>query len=226
MFWCEHNDATCPSRHYRDAGIVLLATLCVQLWLMFRSGSVVVVGDTVHLGSDVVGIAGTFIVLALMLRMYVSEETIQLATLFNILLLLIGGIMVLEESWSRLMAPRSIERGYTLFAGIIGGAGNYLAAQLLGGARRFATQTLSINHKANVLHLRSDMWMSGVVVISAAGSVPFGFRLDAFLGILIAAYVLNEGIGYGYTAWTQKEYPLHLHLGGHVHDHDREHHHH
>ncbi len=224
MFSCTHQDASCPSRHYRNASIILFITLCVQLWLTLLSGSVVVIGDTIHLGSDLLGVAATAVMLALMLRMYVSEETVQLATMMNVLLLIGGGVLVSHESWDRLSAPVTIERGYTLFAGIIGGTGNYLAAQLLREAQHFATSTLTINHNANILHLRSDMWMSGIVVISALGSIPLGFRIDAMLGFVIGLYVTNEGIGYGYTLFTQKAYPLHLHLGASG-DHHHGHHH-
>lgn len=216
---CAHEGPSCAIRHYGYATLVLLLTLLVQITLTYLSKSVVVAGDTLHLGSDLFGTFGTWLILLLMLRMYVDVSTSMMFVGGNVLLLIGGGLLIAGESYARLHSPIMPNRGFTFCAGFIGLIGNMLAVRTLYGARRFSSSLFEENHRVNLLHLRSDAWLSGVVILSAIGTLPFGVRVDAVVGLLVALYVINEGVGSGYRIVTGKHYPLHLHRHHHKHNH-------
>jgi cobalt-zinc-cadmium efflux system protein len=212
---CTHEGPACAIRHYGYATLALLVTLIAQVALTYLSGSVVVAGDTLHLASDLFGTFGTWMILVLMLRMYVDESTSAMFVGMNVLLLIGGGVLIAGESYARLHSPIMPDRGFTLCAGVVGLIGNILAVRMLHGAQGFSSSLFQENHRVNLLHLRSDAWLSGAVILSAVGSIPLGMRVDAVIGLLVAIYVINEGVGSGYRIMTGKHYPLHLHNHDH-----------
>ena len=225
-FSCTHDTASCSRQHYGEAFVCLLFILVFQSILSIMTGSVSVIGDTIHLASDTLGIMMTFMILVLLATRAIGKGAMRSVVTVNTLLLFGGGIILGIESWERLFSPVIVDKGYVFFAGAIGWIGNFLAKERLLLVRTFPDHQHERNHTLNVVHLSSDAWMSIVVIVSAPIGAFLGGRVDAIAGLVIGAYIANEGLGHGYAEWTGKHYPFHLHIGelpSHQHHHGHDH---
>ena len=175
--------------------VVLGLTAVFQLVIVFLSGSVALLSDTVHNFGDASTAVPLWIAFALMRRKpggrftYGYGRAEDLAGLFVLLLILASAVIAAYASVDRLINPREIEFPWVLMAaGFIGFAGNEAVAVMrIRVGRRIGSTALV----ADGYHARTDGLTSLAVVAAAVGALA-GFRLvDPIVGLVIAALILK-----------------------------------
>ena len=174
---------------------VLMVTALIQAWIVWLTGSVSLIADTIHNFSDALTAIPLFVAFRLGRRAanrrytYGYRRAEDLAGLFVVLMILISAIVVLWESIDRLFNPRELEHLVVLFAaGIVGFAGNELVALYRIRVGRAIGSAALI---ADGRHARADGFTSLAVAASAVG-VWLGFeRADPIAGIVVGIVILR-----------------------------------
>lgn len=194
-------------------------TAAVQTLLLLSSGSVLLLGDTIHTWSDV---AVIIVMLNLVIRLCANPRSSQGSVFLyiNILALWFGAIYLGYEIYDRSLNPDHASWTLMLLGGGFGGAGNLVTLAYLERVRfPKGLSVLERNHRGILAHMRQDFLTSAVVMV---GGVCVLFRLpqvDLIGGALIVPYFLWEGFHILYEARTGK----HIHFldlfRGNDHDH-------
>lgn len=174
--------------------VVLGATAVAQLVVVFISGSVALLADTIHNFSDALTAVPLWIAFAIGGRAATRRYTFgyrraeDLAGLFVLLMIAGSALLAAFESINRLMDPQPITNiPIVLMAGIIGFAGNEVVALY---RIRVGRSIGSAALVADGYHARTDGLTSLAVVAGALG-VAAGYPLaDPLVGLLITAVIL------------------------------------
>ena len=164
--------------------LVLAIATFAQLAIFVLSGSVALLADLVHNFGD--ALTAIPLGVAFYLRSFRGEK---IAGLFVVGAIFFSGCFALLASIERLLHPQTLSHlGVLAAAGIVGFAGNEIAAQVrLRGGRRLNSPALI----ADGDHARVDGFVSLSVVASAL-LVWLGFnRADPLIGIGITAVILK-----------------------------------
>lgn len=174
---------------------VLGATAVAQLAIVFLTGSVALLSDTVHNFGDASTAVPLWIAFALMRRKpgnrftYGYGRVEDLAGLIVLLLILASAVIATYTSINRLINPRDIDFPWVLMAaGFIGFAGNEAVAIFrIRVGRRIGSAALV----ADGYHARTD-GLTSLAVVAAAFGALVGFQLlDPIIGLVIAAMILK-----------------------------------
>jgi cation diffusion facilitator family transporter len=174
--------------------LVLGATSIAQLVVVWASGSVALLADTVHNFSDALTAIPLWIAFALGTKSATRRYTYgfgraeDLAGLFVVAMIALSAIIAGIESIRRLLHPVPIEHvGWVAAAGLIGFIGNELVAVYrIRVGRRIGSAALV----ADGLHARTDGFTS-LAVLFGAGGVAMGFPMaDPVIGLLITVAIL------------------------------------
>lgn len=163
---------------------VLALTAAAQAAIFTLSGSVALLADLIHNVGD--ALTAIPLGIAFLLRSVRGEKV---AGLFVVLAIFVSACVALVETIRRLIDPQDVSHVWAVAAaGVIGFAGNELAAQVrLRGGRRLSSPALI----ADGYHARADGFVSLAVVVSAA-LVAGGLRVaDPVVGLLITAVILR-----------------------------------
>ena len=174
---------------------VLTATAVVQAGIVFLTGSVSLMADTIHNFSDALTAVPLFVAFKLGRRAanrrytYGYHRAEDLAGLFVVLMILLSAVLVLWESVERLINPRPLEYIGVLFtAGVIGFIGNELVAVY---RIRIGREIGSAALVADGRHARVDGFTSLAVVVSAVFAWFGVERADPIVGIVVGAAILR-----------------------------------
>lgn len=174
---------------------VLMATAVVQAGIVFLTGSVSLMADTIHNFSDALTAVPLFVAFRLGRRAanrrytYGYHRAEDLAGLFVVLMILLSAVLVLWESVERLINPRPLEYIGVLFtAGVIGFIGNELVAVY---RIRIGREIGSAALVADGRHARVDGFTSLAVVVSAVFAWFGVERADPIVGIVVGAAILR-----------------------------------
>jgi len=163
---------------------VLGVTAAAQLAIFIASGSIALLADLIHNFGD----AGTAIPLgiAFFLR---SARAERIAGLFVVAAIFVSACVAGVEAVSRLINPQTPTHLVALAAaGLIGYAGNWLAARIRSEAGQRLDSPALI---ADGNHARADSYVSLAVVASAA-AVKLGLpAADPLIGLGITAVILR-----------------------------------
>ena len=174
--------------------VALLVTTLLQAVVVVLSGSVALLGDTLHNAAD----ALTAIPLAIAFTVgrraatrrftYGYGRAEDLAGLVVVLLITLSAAAAGYEAVKRLLDPSDVRRlGLVAAAGVIGFLGNELVARY---RIRVGREIGSAALVADGLHARTDGFTSLAVVLGAAG-VALGFPLaDPLIGLVITVAIL------------------------------------
>jgi cation diffusion facilitator family transporter len=174
--------------------LVLAVTALLQGVVVWFTGSVALLGDTLHNVSD----ALTAIPLAIAFTLgrrpanrrytYGYGRAEDLAGVVIVLFILASGVLAAYEATRRLVDPAPVSYlGAVAAAGVIGFLGNELVARYrINVGREIGSAALV----ADGLHARTDGYTSLAVVLGAIG-VGLGFeRADPIVGLLISVAIL------------------------------------
>jgi cation diffusion facilitator family transporter len=173
---------------------VLLATTALQLGVVFISGSVALLADTVHNFSDALTAIPLWVAFVLGRRAasrrypYGLGRAEDIAGLFIVVVVALSSIVAAWQSIERLINPHPLENlWWVIAAGIIGFAGNEaVAIYRIRVGRRIGSAALV----ADGVHARTDGFTSLAVVVGAAG-VMLGMPLaDPIVGLIISAAII------------------------------------
>jgi cation diffusion facilitator family transporter len=159
-------------------------TAVVQVAIFVLTDSVALLADLVHNAGD--ALTAVPLGLAFLLRSLRGE---RVAGLFVVLAIFVSACVAFYETVVRLFDPEPLSHlGALAAAGVVGFAGNELAAQVrLRAGRRLASPALVADGK----HARVDGFVSLGVVVSATG-VALGAEIaDPIVGLAITLVILK-----------------------------------
>ncbi len=191
--------STAEGKRALKVGIVLLAiTAGLQAVLYLASGSVALLGDTLHNGLDAAGTGAVWLAFVIAARgrspkfTYGYHRFEDLAGLLVVLLIVLSAALVLVEAGRALEGDPDIRRaGLVLVAGLVGFAGNEgVARYKIRAGRRIQSAALVADGE----HSRADGLTSLGVIAAAAGAWWGAEWVDAVAGLAI-------GLVIAYTAY-------------------------
>ncbi|HEY4098788.1 MAG TPA: cation diffusion facilitator family transporter [Baekduia sp.] len=163
---------------------VLLVTAVAQLVIFISTGSVALLADLIHNAGD--ALTAIPLGIAFLLRSFVAEKR---AGYFVVLTIFVSACVAGVEAILRLIHPQQLDHlGVVAVAGVVGFAGNEIAAQVrLRGGRRLDSPALI----ADGYHARTDGFVS-LAVVAGAAVVALGFTLgDPLIGLIITVVILR-----------------------------------
>ncbi|TQL68783.1 cation diffusion facilitator family transporter [Nocardioides albertanoniae] len=174
---------------------VLALTAVLQAGVVALTGSVALLGDTLHNVADAVTAVPLLLAFWLARRpandrfTYGYGRAEDLAGLFVVAMIALSSVLAGWQAIDRLFHPRDIEHVWAVAAaGVVGFAGNEVVARY---RIRVGRQIGSAALVADGLHARTDGFTSLAVVLGAAG-VAFGVPwADPVIGLLIAVAILG-----------------------------------
>jgi cation diffusion facilitator family transporter len=174
--------------------VLLGLTAAFQLVIVFMSGSVALLSDTVHNFGDASTSVPLWIAFVLMRRKpggrftYGYGRVEDLAGVIVLILILASAVIAAYTSIDRLINPRDIDFPWVLMAaGFIGFAGNEVVAIIrIRVGRRIASAALV----ADGYHARTDGMTSLAVVVAAVGALIGWQLLDPIVGLVISGMIL------------------------------------
>lgn len=175
--------------------VALLLTAAAQAVVVLMSGSVALLGDTLHNVADALTAVPLWIAFALGRRPPTRRYTYgfgraeDLAGVFIVLTIAFSAIIVFVESIDRLLHPQQVrDLGLVFAASVVGFVGNELVALYrIRVGRKIGSAALV----ADGLHARIDGLTSLAVMLGAAGVAAGYPAADAIVGLLIALAILT-----------------------------------
>ncbi|GAA5160222.1 putative cation efflux system protein [Ornithinimicrobium tianjinense] len=170
------------------------ATALMQIVIVWLSGSIGLLADTLHNLGHLVTTIPLIIAFRLGLRpatkrfAYGFRRAEDLVGLFIGLVIALSAALIIWESVRALTHPRDLSHlGWVLAAAVVGAAGNELVARYrIRVGRRIGSAALV----AEGQHARTDA-LTSIAVLLGAGGAWLGFpQADAIVGLLIAGVIL------------------------------------
>jgi cation diffusion facilitator family transporter len=187
-------------------GVLLLgATTLVQVAIFLASGSVALLGDTVHNFGDALNSLPLLLVFLLSRRIadrrytYGYGRAEDLAGVLIVLSIGFSAVYILWESIDRLLDPRPLTSlGWLAVAAIVGFIGNELVASIqIRAGRRMGSDALV----ANGYHARAD-GLTSLAVLAAAVGAWIGYPVvDPIIGVIIGVAILFITWGAAKSMW-------------------------
>lgn len=173
----------------------LFATAVVQLALVLVTGSVALLGDTIHNFADALTAAPLGLAFLLGRKAATRRYTYglgraeDLAGVIVVLIIAASAALAAYEAIQRLLHPHPVEHLWVVaLAGVVGFAGNELVARYrIAVGRQIGSAALV----ADGVHARTDGFTSLAVVLGALG-VALGFpAADPIIGLVITVAILT-----------------------------------
>jgi cobalt-zinc-cadmium efflux system protein len=175
---------------------ITLTVLVVEVVAGLLAGSLALLADAAHLGTDALGIGLALLAVRMAGRAPTVHRTFGwqraevLAAAANALLLLGLAVAVVVEAVRRLTDPPSIDSGAVLVVGGLGLVANLVALSLLAGG-----QGESLNVRGAFLEVLGDALGSVAVLVSAAVVAITGQeRADPIASLVIAALIMPRAV--------------------------------
>ncbi|WP_338470650.1 cation diffusion facilitator family transporter [Niallia sp. XMNu-256] len=167
----------------------------IEIIYGFISGSLMMMGDGVHMGSDAFSLILSLIATMLATKAATKSKTFgykrfePIAAFINGLTLVIIPIFIITEAISRMVNPIDIIPNQMLVVGLIGLVVNVIVGYILTKAHS------NLNVKSALLHVLADLFTSVSVVVAAIGIKYFGATwLDPIGSILTSMIIIAGGV--------------------------------
>ena len=187
--------ATSGARHRRPLLIAFALTaayMVVELVTGLVTGSLALLSDAAHMGTDVLGLGMALAAITLAQRQATSQRTYGtyrlevLAALANGILLFGVAGYVLYEAWQRFASPPAVPGLPMLAVAAVGLIVNLISFRLLAAGSKE-----SLNLNVAYLEVFSDMLGSFVVIVAAIIIFTTGWRYaDPLIGAGIGLFIL------------------------------------
>jgi cation diffusion facilitator family transporter len=176
---------------------LLLATAGVQALVVVASGSVALLGDTLHNAADALTAVPLWLAFRLSRRAPTTRFTYgygkaeDLAGLAVIALIAASAGFAGYEAINRLLHPEKVSQlGFVMAAAVVGAVGNEVVAQYrIRVGRRIGSAAL----EADGVHARTDGVTSLLVLVGAVGVALGAEWADPVVGLLITAAIVFVG---------------------------------
>jgi cation diffusion facilitator family transporter len=173
----------------------LAVTAAIQAVVVVLSGSVALLGDTLHNVADALTAVPLLIAFRLALRPPTKRYTYgygraeDLGGLFVIAIITLSSVLAAYEAIDRLIHPRTVTHLWAVAgAAVVGFIGNELVARYrIRIGRRIGSAALV----ADGLHARTDGFTSLAVLLGAAGVALDWKQADPIIGLFIAVAILS-----------------------------------
>ncbi|MFC4411630.1 cation diffusion facilitator family transporter [Chungangia koreensis] len=165
----------------------------IEILYGFISGSLMMMGDGVHMGSDAISLILSLIATIMATKAATKNKTFgfkrfePIAAFINGLTLLIIPIFIITEAISRMVNPIEIFPNQMLVVGTIGLVINGIVGYILSKANS------NLNVKSAMLHVLADLFTSVSVVIAALGIKYFGLTWLDPIGSIITSIIIIVG---------------------------------
>jgi len=182
-------DCWCEERRYWIALAVTVTVLLGEILGGIFSDSLALLSDAVHVAVDSKYIIVSLIVVYLSKQVKHKENMYRkIGAYIGLILLIVGGLLILSESYERFSSPRDIA-GWLMFTVAFAGLlGNLFVLWLL---KSVPKEDQNITHKFFNAHVLSDFLMSVAVVFSATVIWTTGWRImDPVTSTAVAVYML------------------------------------
>jgi cation diffusion facilitator family transporter len=175
--------------------LILAVTAAIQAAVVLLSGSVALLGDTLHNVADALTAVPLLIAFRLARRPATKRYTYgygraeDLGGLFVIAMITLSSVLAAGEAIDRLIHPRGVTHLWIVaVAAVVGFAGNEIVARYrIQVGRRIGSAALV----ADGLHARTDGFTS-LAVLLGAGGVALGWRAaDPIVGLVITVAILG-----------------------------------
>lgn len=175
--------------------VILAVTAGIQAVVVVLSGSVALLGDTLHNVADALTAVPLLVAFRLARRPATERYTYgygraeDLAGLFVVAMVALSSVLAAWEAVDRLIHPRNVTHLWIVaLAAVVGFAGNEIVARYrIRVGRRIGSAALV----ADGLHARTDGFTS-LAVLVGAGGVALGWRAaDPIIGLVITVAILG-----------------------------------
>ncbi len=181
-------------RTVKLALVILGVTTAIQIVIYLVSGSVALLGDTIHNLGDAMNSIPLWIAFALTKRpankryTYGYGRSEDVAGIVIVVSIALSAVYILLESIQKLLNPQPMQYlGWVALAAVVGFLGNEAVAIL---RMRVGKQIGSAALVADGLHARTD-GLTSLAVLVAAGGTALGLPiLDPIIGILMSFVIL------------------------------------
>jgi cation diffusion facilitator family transporter len=175
--------------------VIMLVTAALQASVVVLSGSVALLGDTLHNVADALTAVPLLIAFRLALRPATKRFTYgygrseDLAGIFVVAMIALSGALAAWQAVDRLLDPRTISHLWVVaIAAVIGFAGNeVVAAYRIRVGHRIGSAALV----ADGLHARTDGLTSLAVLLGVTGTALGWRQADPVVGLLITLAILG-----------------------------------
>src|SRR5450631_2107602 len=175
--------------------LILAVTAAIQAAVVVLSGSVALLGDTLHNVADALTAVPLLVAFALARRPATKRYTYgygraeDLGGLFVIAMITLSSALACYEAITRLIHPHTVTHLWVVAgAALVGFAGNEIVARY---RIKVGRQIGSAALVADGLHARTDGFTS-LAVLLGAGGVALGWRqADPIIGLVITAAILG-----------------------------------
>jgi len=177
--------------------VLLLATAGLQALVVVASGSVALLGDTLHNAADALTAVPLWLAFRLGRRATTARFTYgfgkaeDVAGLAVIALIAVSAGLAGYEAITRLLHPQNVTHlGFVMAAAVVGAVGNEVVAQYrIRVGRRIGSAAL----EADGIHARTDGVTSLLVLVGAVGVALGAQWADPVVGLIITATIVFVG---------------------------------
>ncbi|MHC0035346.1 cation diffusion facilitator family transporter [Pseudoneobacillus sp. C159] len=167
----------------------------IEIVYGFFSGSLMIIGDGIHMSSDAISLILSLIALIMATKATTKTRTFgykrfePIAAFINGLTLILLPIYIIYEAIHRMITPVDIRPGQMMVVGMIGLAINALVGYILSKGNS------NLNMRSAILHVFADMITSLSAVIVALAIMFFDFVwLDPIGSIVTSIIIIRGGI--------------------------------
>ena len=192
-----HDDHGMPTKKNKTlfiwAASLTIAFALLEIIYGFISGSLMIIGDGVHMSSDAISLTLSLIASILASKVATKNRTFgykrfePIAAFINGLTLVLIPLFIIYEAINRMVNPIDIRENEMLIVGIIGLLINALVGYIL------SKGTSNLNMRSAMLHVIADLITSLSAVIVALAIMFFDFVWLDPIGSIITSLIIIRG---------------------------------
>lgn len=201
-------------RRYRTAFVINTSIWVLQFLIVGTIAySLALLGDAAHSFSDSLVILGTLLLVRATIRAPEKdhEGVKRLLIRTAIILLWVSAAFIAKEGYGRIISPIYFPGWPVVGIALLSAAGNFLSHRIIHGVHKSLHDHV---HRANVLHILADLFISIAVVISGLGTILFQLpAIDGWIACIVALWMFIRGA----TLWRENTHREHTHTHEHHH---------